>query len=116
MTETDSDALSSDELSPDQMAILADFDADISEREKSLLEAKQSTPERAQQHRFCVFALSSSSGMLKEFRRQSPDEFDVMLDMVDSFQEQMKNLAELSQKAFSRMLVVGCLTEDELQD
>ena len=95
MTETDSDALSSDELSPDQMAILVDFDADISEREKSLLEAKQSTPGRAQQHRFCVFALSSSSGMLKE---------------------QMKNLAELSQKAFSRMLVVGCLTEDELQD
>ncbi len=115
MTEADSSALPADDLSPEQMAILADFDADISELEKALLEAKQSTPERAQQHRFCVYALSSSSGMLKEFRRQSPDDFDAMLNRVDSFQEQMKTLAELSQKAFTRMLIVGCLTEDELQ-
>lgn len=40
---------------------------------------------------------------------------DAMLDSVDAFQEQMKMLAELAQKAFSRLLIVGSLSEDELQ-
>lgn len=116
MIKIESDDISPDELSPSEMAVLADFDADISERDSSLLEAKLSTPERLQRHRFCALALSSSSDMLKEFRRQSPEDFDAMLDSVDAFQEEMKIMAELAQKAFSRLLIVGSLTEDELQD
>lgn len=115
MSKTESDVILPDDLSSSEMAALADFDADISERDSSLLEARLSTPERLQQHRFCALALSSSSDMLKEFRRQSPEDFDAMLDCVDAFQEEMKTLSELAQKAFSRLLIVGSLTEDELQ-
>ena len=53
--------------------------------------------------------------MLKEIRRNSPVEFDAMLEMVDSFQDYAKGVAELSQMALYRMLVIGSLTDDELE-
>lgn len=105
-----------DNLTADEMAALADFDAEISPDEIRLLEEAAATRERLHQHRLCLVALSSSAQMLKDIRRDSPEEFDAMLEMVDSFQDYAKRVAELSQKALYRMLVIGSLTDEELED
>lgn len=104
-----------DDLSSDQIEQLADFDADISPDEIKLLEEAAATRERLHQHKLCLVAMSSSAQMLKDIRRNSPEEFDAMLEMVDRFQEYAKGVAELSQKALYRMLVIGSLTDDELE-
>ena len=116
MENTRPESMASDDPAADDIEALADFDADISLGDKSLLEREASSTERKHQYRICLMALSSSAEMLKKHRRESPDEFDAMIDMLDSYQEQAKTLAELSQKAFFRMLVIGSLTEDELQE
>ena len=103
-------------LSSEDMADLADFDAEISPDEIKLLEEAAATRERLHQHKLCLVAMSSSAQMLKDIRRNSPEEFDAMLDMVDAFHDYAKGVAELSQKAFYRMLVIGSLTEEELKD
>ena len=105
-----------DDLSSEDMADLANFDAEISSDEIKLLEEAAATRERLHQHKLCLVAMSSSARMLKDIRRNSPDEFDAMLEMVDAFHGYAKSVAELSQKAFYRMLVVGSLTEEELED
>ena len=38
-----------------------------------------------------------------------------MLEMVDAFQDYAKSVAELSQKALYRMLVIGSLTDEEIE-
>lgn len=116
MTENESAEKDQDELSSDEMASLADFDAEISPDELKQLENAASTRERLHQHKLCLIAMSSSSGMLKQLRRESPEEFDAMFERVESFQEYARGIAELSQKAYYRMLVIGSLTESELQD
>lgn len=116
MTEPDSVGDSPDDLSSDEMAELADFDADITPREMNQLNEGISTRERIHQQKLCKVALTSTAQELKSLRHNSPDEFDSMLDMLDSFQEHVKGLAEISQKAHYRMLVIGCLSEDELSD
>ena len=115
MSTNDSGDTSPDELSSAEMAELADFDAEISAHEMKQLEEAVSTRERTHQHKLCLLAMTSTSEMLKNLRRESPEEFDAMFDMVDSFQAHVKVLAELSQKAYYRMLVIGCLSEDELE-
>lgn len=103
-------------FSAEEMAKLADFDAEISPDEIKSLEEAAATRERLHQHKLCLVALSSSAQMLKEIRRNSPEEFDAMLEMVDGFQDYAKSVAELSQKALYRMLVIGSLTDEELED
>lgn len=103
------------DLSSEEMADLADFDAEISPDEIKRLEEAAATRERLHQHKLCLVAMSSSAQMLKDIRRNSPEEFDAMLDMVDAFQDYAKSVAELSQKAFYRMLVIGSLTDEELE-
>ena len=103
------------DLSSEEIEQLADFDADISPDEIRLLEEAVATRERLHQHKLCLVAMSSSAQMLKEIRRNSPAEFDAMLEMVDRFQDYAKGVAELSQKALYRMLVIGSLSEDELE-
>ena len=103
------------DLSSEDIEQLADFDADISPDEIKLLEEAAATRERLHQHKLCLVAMSSSAQMLKEIRRNSPVEFDAMLEMIDSFQDYAKGVAELSQKALYRMLVIGSLTDDELE-
>ena len=103
------------DLSSEDMADLANFDAEISPDEIKLLEEAAATRERLHQHKLCLVAMSSSAQMLKDIRRNSPDEFDAMLDMVDAFQNYANSVAELSQKALYRMLVIGSLSDDELE-
>jgi len=103
------------DLSSDDIARLAEFDADISPEETQLLEEAAATRERLHQHKLCLLAMSSSSQMLKDLRRADPDEFDAMFDMLDSFQEYAKSLADISQRAYYRMLVIGSLTDEELE-
>ncbi|MFT3850662.1 MAG: hypothetical protein QM739_18915 [Propionivibrio sp.] len=103
-------------LSAEEMAKLADFDAEISPDEIKSLEEAAATRERLHQHKLCLVALSSSAQMLKEIRRNSPAEFDAMLEMVDRFQDYAKSVADLSQRALYRMLVVGSLTDEELEN
>ena len=105
-----------DDLSPDEMAALSNFGADITPIEMNQLDEGFTTRERIHQQKLCKVALSSTSQTLKSLRLHSPDEFDAMLGMLDSFQEHTKGLAETSQKAYYRMLVIGCLSEDELRD
>ncbi len=103
------------DLSSDEIEQLADFDADISPDEIKRLEEAAATRERLHQHKLCLVAMSSSAEMLKEIRRNSPQEFDAMLEMVDAFQDYAKSVAELSQKALYRMLVIGSLTDEEIE-
>lgn len=105
-----------DDLSSEEMAVLADFGADITPAESNQLDEGIATRERNHQQKLCKVALSSTAKTLKNLRLNSPDEFDAMLGMLDSFQEHTKGLAEISQKAYYRMLVIGCLSEDELRD
>jgi len=112
----DSDNDTPEGLSAMEMAKLADFDAEISPDEIKSLEEAAATRERLHQHKLCLVALSSSAQMLKDIRRNSPAEFDAMLEMVDNFQNYAKSVAELSQKALYRMLVIGSLTDEELED
>lgn len=116
MFEDDSEEKGPDDLSSAEMARLADFDAEFSSDEMKQQEDAASTRERLHQHKLCLVAMSSSAEMLKQLRRQSPEEFDAMFDHVDSFQEYARGLAELAQKANYRMLVIGSLTESELKD
>ena len=99
----------------DEIEHLADFDADISPDEIKRLEEAAATRERLHQHKHCLVAMSSSAEMLKEIRRNSPQEFDAMLEMVNAFQDYAKSVAELSQKALYRMLVIGSLTDEEIE-
>ena len=103
------------DLSSDEIEQLADFDADISPDEIKRLEEAAATRERLHQHKLCLVAMSSSAEMLKEIRRNSPQEFDAMLEMVNAFQDYAKSVAELSQKALYRMLVIGSLTDEEIE-
>lgn len=103
------------DLSSDEIARLADFDAEISPEEVKLLEEAAATRERLHQHKLCLLAMTSNSQMLKDLRRADPEEFDAMFEMVDSFQEYAKNLAEISQRAYYRMLVIGSLSDEELE-
>ena len=103
------------DLSSEDIEQLADFDADISPDEIKRLEEAAATRERLHQHKLCLVAMSSSAEMLKEIRRNSPQEFDAMLEMVYAFQDYAKSVAELSQKALYRMLVIGSLTDEEIE-
>ena len=103
------------DLSSEEIEQLADFDADISPDEIKRLEEAAATRERLHQHKLCLVAMSSSAEMLKEIRRNSPQEFDAMLEMVNAFQDYAKSVAELSQKALYRMLVIGSLTDEEIE-
>ena len=103
------------DLSSDEIEQLADFDADISPDEIKRLEEAAATRERLHQHKLCLVAMSSNAEMLKEIRRNSPQEFDAMLEMVNAFQDYAKSVAELSQKALYRMLVIGSLTDEEIE-
>lgn len=106
---------SPNELSSDEIARLADFDADISPEEIRLLEEAAATRERLHQHKLCLLAMTSSSQMLKDLRRADPDEFDAIFERVDSFQEYAKSLADIAQRAYYRMLVIGSLSDEELE-
>ena len=102
------------DLTSDEIAELAEFDADISPDEIKLLEEAAATRERLHQHKLCLLAMTSSSQMLKDLRRANPEEFDAMFDAADSFQEYAKSLSDVSQRAYYRMLVIGSLTDEEL--
>lgn len=102
------------DLTSDEISELAEFDADISPDEIKLLEEAAATRDRLHQHKLCLLAMTSSSQMLKDLRRANPEEFDAMFDAVDSFQEYAKSLSDVSQRAYYRMLVIGSLTDEEL--
>lgn len=109
------DQQESSALSSAEMAMLASFEAELTgdeiKRYESLTEASAVTTKL----RSCVLAMTSSAAMLKTMRRNTPEQFDRLFESVDGFQEDTKDLAELAQKAFYRMLVIGSLTEDELE-
>lgn len=108
------DEPSSDALTSEEMAMLASFDAELTgdeiKRYESLVECSAVTTKL----RSCILAMTSSAPMLKAMRRNTPEQFDRLLESVDDFQEDTQDLAELAQKAFYRMLIIGSLTEDEL--
>ena len=108
------DEPSNDALTSEEMAMLASFDAELTgdeiRRFESLVECSAVTTKL----RSCILAMTSSASMLKAMRRNTPEQFDRLLESVDDFQEDTQDLAALAQKAFYRMLIIGSLTEDEL--
>ena len=101
-------------LSSAEMARLASFEAELTgdeiKRYESLIDSSVVTTKL----RSCLLAMTSSAAMLKAMRRNTPEQFDRLFESVDDFQTDTKDLAELAQKSFYRMLVIGSLTEDEL--
>ena len=103
-------------LSSEEMAMLASFDAELTGDEIKRYEALIDCSAVTTKLRSCILAMTSSSTMLKTMRRNTPEQFERLFESVDDFQGDTKDLAELAQKAFYRLLVIGSLTEDELED
>ena len=102
------------DLSSEEMALLASFEAELTGDEIKQRTDALTHPDFVHQHELCLLAMTSSAAMLKKMRQEAPGEFDAMLEQVDAFQTQTKDLAEFVEKAFYRLLIVGSLTDDEL--
>lgn len=91
--------------------LAANFEAFLSDEDVKRLEVAASCQARGQQRRLCLVACARNAETLKDMLDEEPDAFEAMLDAVEAFREHAKALAEISETAYARMMLVGLESE-----
>jgi hypothetical protein len=84
----------------------ADFEADLSPSQVSSMEKAASTQERGVQRRLCLLACSQDAEALRKLRAETPEAFTDMLQAIEAFKDHAQGLAEISEAAHMRMLLI----------
>ena len=83
------------------------FSADISDEQVQSMEKAATTQARGQQRRLCLATCARSSDDLRKLLEEAPDAFLDALNMIEAFNTHAKGLAEISETALARMMLVG---------
>ena len=83
------------------------FNADISDEQVQDMEKAATTQARGQQRRLCLATCARSSDDLRKLLEEAPEAFLDSLNMIDAFHTHAKGLAEISETALARMMLVG---------
>ena len=83
------------------------FNAEISDEQVRSMEDAATTQARGQQRRLCLATCARSSDDLRKLLEEAPEAFLDTLNMIDAFHTHAKGLAEISETALARMMLVG---------
>ena len=83
------------------------FNAEISDEQVRSMEEAATTQARGQQRRLCLATCARSSDDLRKLLEEAPEAFLDTLNMIEAFRNHAKGLAEISEAALARMMLVG---------
>jgi hypothetical protein len=97
----------SNELTKDELNMLANLPSAISSEEMMQMEEAANDKARGKQRRLCLLACARSTDVLSKLSVEAPDAFAEMMESIEAFKTHAKGLVEVAEAAYIRMLISG---------